>query len=169
MHSELLFLGKNHYLKKKIFYRWALYYFFIFLRFGNVSWTINMRPCGHWKNVHYIFLYTLILANPLHLTIESSLILIQNELWILKCCHEHSKVFPLCLGFWKDAMNILPYYMPIILVVHHFFGWKWFTHNVLLPISRKGFKFAIRILKSPHLVGRLALGNIGLKKFIFSP
>jgi hypothetical protein len=126
MHHKLLFLGKNHYLKKrKIFYMWAWYYFFIFLwSSGNVSRTINMRPCGHWKNVHYIFVYTLILSNPFHLTIESSSTLIQNEFWIPKCCHENSKVFSLCLGFQKDAMNISAYYMPIILVIHHFFGWK---------------------------------------------
>jgi hypothetical protein len=37
-------------------------------------------------------LCTLILFNFLHLTIGSNLTLIQNELWIPKCCHAHFKV-----------------------------------------------------------------------------
>jgi hypothetical protein len=38
-------------------------------------------------------LCTLIISNSLHLTIGSSLTLIQNELWVPKCCHANSKVF----------------------------------------------------------------------------
>jgi hypothetical protein len=30
----------------------------------------------------------------------------------------------LCLVFSKDAIKISTYYIPIILVIHHFFGWK---------------------------------------------
>jgi hypothetical protein len=36
---------------------------------------------------------TFILFNPFHLTIESILILIQNELWVRKCCHANSNLF----------------------------------------------------------------------------
>jgi hypothetical protein len=48
------------------------------------------------KNYLYI-LYKLILSNPLHLTIKSKLILIQNELWIPKSYCANSKVFCFCL------------------------------------------------------------------------
>jgi hypothetical protein len=40
--------------KRRRFYRWAWYYFFTFLWFGNVSWNTNMKPYVHWKYVHYI-------------------------------------------------------------------------------------------------------------------
>jgi hypothetical protein len=43
--------------KRKRFYRWALHYFFSFFLFGNVLWTINMRPYGCWKTISYIFMY----------------------------------------------------------------------------------------------------------------
>jgi len=69
-------------------------------------------------------LCTLILSKSLHLTIGSSLTLIQNELWVPKSCHAHSKAIFLCLGFSKNAIKILTYYTPIILVIHHFFKWK---------------------------------------------
>jgi len=76
------------------------------------------------KYMLYI-LCTLILYNPLHLTIGLSWILIQNELWIPKCCHAHFEVFSfLCLGFPKDVIKISTYSIPIIFVKHHFFKWK---------------------------------------------
>jgi len=40
--------------KKKRFHKWALDYFFNFLFFGNVSWTTNMKPYGHWRIGSYI-------------------------------------------------------------------------------------------------------------------
>jgi hypothetical protein len=58
------------------------------------------------------------------INIESNLTLIQNELWVPKYCYAHFKVFFLCLVFSKDAIKISTYYIPIILVIHHFFGWK---------------------------------------------
>jgi hypothetical protein len=69
-------------------------------------------------------LCTLILSNSLHLTIGSSLTLIQNELWVPKCCHVHSKILFLMLKFPKNVIKILVYCTSIIFVVHHFFGWK---------------------------------------------
>jgi len=75
------------------------------------------------KCTSYI-LCTLILSNPFNLNIGSNLTLIQNELWVPKCCYAHFKVFLLSLVLSKDAIKISAYYIPIILVIHHFFGWK---------------------------------------------
>jgi hypothetical protein len=50
-----IFKGKNHYHIKENEILWSLHYFFNFCLFGNVSWTINMKHFGHWKNVSYIF------------------------------------------------------------------------------------------------------------------
>jgi hypothetical protein len=93
------------------------------------------------KRCTLYILCTLILSNCLHLTIGSSLTLIQNKLWVPKCCLAHFKVFFfLCLGFPENAIKILVYCTPIILVIHHFFGWKvvenggkWLIHSVLSP------------------------------------
>jgi hypothetical protein len=62
MHSKLLFLGKNHYLKKiNKFYRWALYYFFIF--FGLVMcmnhkhealWVIEKMYIIYFMHIDFI-------------------------------------------------------------------------------------------------------------------
>jgi hypothetical protein len=93
MHNKFLFLGKTITLRKRIiFYKWGLY-FFIFLWFSNVSWTTDMKPYGHWKDVCYIFYAHWFFPILFHLTIGSSLTLIQNELWVPKYCHAHSKVF----------------------------------------------------------------------------
>jgi len=45
------------------------------------------------KKYKLIIVCTLILFNPFHLTTESILTLIQNELWVQKCCHANSKFF----------------------------------------------------------------------------
>jgi hypothetical protein len=45
------------------------------------------------KNYKLYALCTLILSNPLHLTVGSKLVLTQNELWVQKCCCVNSKVF----------------------------------------------------------------------------
>ncbi len=66
--------------------------FFSFFFFGNV---MNHKHEALWllKKCTLYILCTLILSNPLHLTIGWSLILIQNKLWITKCCRAHSEVF----------------------------------------------------------------------------
>jgi len=96
--------------------------FFHFFWFGNVLWITNMRPYGHW-NMYIIYFMHIDLSKSFHLTIGSSLILIQNELWIPIVMHI-LKFFVLCLGFPKKFIKISVYYTPIILVIHHFFGWK---------------------------------------------
>ncbi len=48
-------------------------------------------------------LCTLMWSNSFHPTIGSNLTLIHNELWILKCCHPHSKVFFLMFGVSKKC------------------------------------------------------------------
>jgi hypothetical protein len=58
--------------------------------------------------------------------------LIQNELWVPKCCHAHSNFFFLCLGFPKNVIKISVYYTPIIFVIHHFFGWKMVKNDSLV-------------------------------------
>ncbi len=127
--------------------------FFIFLWFGKVSWTTNMRLYGHWKNVCYTFYAQWFNLFFFHLTIGSSLTLIQNELWVPNCCHAHLEVFFLCLGFSKDVIKILAYYMPIIFFIHHFFGWKVVKNGSLVVC----FHFN-RLVKYVRYVGSLGLG-----------
>jgi hypothetical protein len=126
MHNKLLVSGKDHYHKKRRrFYRWAQYYFFIFLWFGNVF--LNHKHEALWllKRCTLYILCTLILSKFFHITIGSSLTSIQNGLWVPKCCLSHFKVFFfLCLGFLKNVIKISIYCTPIILVIHHFFEWK---------------------------------------------
>jgi hypothetical protein len=112
MHNKLLFLGKSQMGKKKRFYRWALYYFFIFLWFGNVSCTRNMKFYGLWKYVRYVITHIDFIqfssSND-----WSSLTLIQNELWVPKCCHPHSKIIFLMLRIFKKChqnFNLLQTY-----------------------------------------------------------
>ncbi len=65
-----------------------------------------------------------ILSNSFHLTIGSSLTLIQNEFWIPKYCFAHLILFFLCLRFPKIAIKISLYYKLIIFDINHFFGCK---------------------------------------------
>jgi hypothetical protein len=98
--------------------------FFYFLLFSNVSWIINMKPYGRWKNYKLYILCTLILFNLLHVTVGSKLISTKNELWIQKCCCANSKVFLLIFRTTKRChqdFNLLPI---IIIVIHHFFWTK---------------------------------------------
>jgi len=55
-------------------------------------------------------LRTLIWSNSLHLTIGSSLILIQNELWVPKCCHAHFMVHFFMFKASKNAIKIFVYH-----------------------------------------------------------
>jgi hypothetical protein len=58
------------------------------------------------KRCTLYILCTLILSKSLHLTIGSSLTLIQNELWVLKFCHAHFKVvFSMFKVFKKCHQN----------------------------------------------------------------
>jgi hypothetical protein len=76
------------------------------------------------KKCTLYILCTLILSNPLHLTIGSNLILIQNELWVSKCYHTFLKKFLLRLRFPKNAIKISAYYISIIFLIYHTLGWK---------------------------------------------
>jgi hypothetical protein len=79
------------------------------------------------KRCTLYILCTLILSKFLHLTIGSSSILIQNELWVPISCHAHSKVFFLMFKVSKkchQSFNLLVYCTLVIFVIHHFFGWK---------------------------------------------
>jgi len=64
----------------------------IFFHFGvmfheSQTWSLMVNE----KHKLYI-VCTLILFNPFHLTIESILTLIQNELFVRKCYHANSKI-----------------------------------------------------------------------------
>jgi hypothetical protein len=94
-------------------------------------------------------LCTLILSNSLHLTIGSIFTLIQNELWIPKYSHVHSKVLFLMFRVFKRChqdFNLLHTYHTCYT---SFFwvksGEKWLTHSVFSPIY---------IFSHSHLVGK---------------
>jgi hypothetical protein len=103
------------------------------------------------KRCTLYILCTLILSICFHLTIKSNLTLIQNEFWFPKCCHLHSKVFFLCLGFPKHPIKIFVYYTFIILVIQHFFGWKMVKSGLLVMCFHpKAFKMFESFAKSTH-------------------
>jgi hypothetical protein len=83
-------------------------------------------------------LCTLILPNFFHLTIGSSLTLIQNEFEVPKCCHAHFK------GFFFLMFKVLKNYHLDFNLQHTYYicytsffsmksDEKWFTCNVLSP------------------------------------
>jgi hypothetical protein len=74
------------------------------------------------KKCMLYILCTLILSNSFHLTIGSSLILIQMIFDFQNVVIHILIVFFICLGFPKDVIKISAYYIPIILVIYHFFG-----------------------------------------------
>jgi len=84
-------------------------------------------------------LCTLILSNYFHLTIGSSLNLIQIELWVPKCCHAHSKVLFLMFRVSKkchqDFSLLHTYYIYYASLFGVNRGEKWVTHILLSPIS----------------------------------
>jgi len=79
-------------------------------------------------------LCTLILSNSLHLTIRSSLNLIQYELWVLKCCHAHFFLKILMFRVSKKChqdFNLLhTYYTYNTSFFWVKSGEKWFAHSV---------------------------------------
>ncbi len=93
MHNIILFLGGKPlpYQRGGDFIN-EITVFFNFLLINNVSWIIHMRPYARWKTISYIFYVHWFLSNPPHLIVKWKLILIQNELWVQKCC-ANFKVF----------------------------------------------------------------------------
>jgi hypothetical protein len=82
------FKEKTTTISKKRFHKWALYYFFNFLLFGNVSWTTNMKPSGHWKIGSYIlYVHQFIQFSSSNYWIKINFD--SKWLWVLKCCHEN--------------------------------------------------------------------------------
>ncbi len=71
------------------------------------------------KHCKLYILCTLILFNPFHLTIGSTLILTQNELWIPKCC-ANSKVFFIVFRLVKGCHQDFSLLCIIILVTSPF-------------------------------------------------
>ncbi len=104
-----------------------MHYFFNFLLFNNVSSTTNMNTYGSWKNCKLYILCTLILFNPLHLTIGSKLILTKSSLWVPKfkmlLCTFYSN-FCLYLGYQKDTIKIIVLLSIMILIIHVYIWWK---------------------------------------------
>jgi hypothetical protein len=98
--------------------------------------------CGHhkhealWllKKCTLYTLCTLILFNPLHLTIGWDLTFIQNELWVPRCCHAHSKVFILMFKIFKrchqDFSLLHTYYTWYTSLFWVKCGEKWLTYNL---------------------------------------
>jgi hypothetical protein len=91
------------------------------------------------KRCTLYILCTLILSNYLHLTIVSSLTLIQNELWVPKCCHAHSKVlffmFRVSKKCHQDFSLLHTYYTCYTSLAWVNSGEKWLTCSVFSPIS----------------------------------
>ncbi len=77
------------------------------------------------------------LSKSLHLTIESNLILIQNELWVPKCCHAHSKVlflvFKVSKKYHQDFSLLHTYYTCYTSFFKVKSDEKWLTCSVISP------------------------------------
>jgi hypothetical protein len=75
--------------------------------------------------MHVIYFMHIDLSKHLRLTIGSNLTLIQNEFWVPKSCHAHSKLFFSYVRVSKKCHQeftlLRTYY---ICYIHHFFGWK---------------------------------------------
>jgi hypothetical protein len=83
-------------------------------------------------------LCTLILSKYFHLTIGSSLILIQNELWVSKCYHAHSKtifhMFRVSKKCHQDSSLLHTHYTCYTSFFCVKSGEKWFTCSVFSPL-----------------------------------
>ncbi len=104
-------------IKRKFFYRWALYIFSFF--FGLVACYESQTggPMAIEKMyiiyiMHIDFIQSSSSNHWIKLNFDSKWLLSSK---ILSC---------MCLGFPKDAIKISIYCIPIIFVLHHFFGWK---------------------------------------------
>jgi hypothetical protein len=118
-----------------------------------------MRPYGCWKNVCYILYAHRFLSNSLHLTIGSSLTLIQNELWVPKCFHVHFKVFSLMFKVSKichqDLCLLHTYYRCYTSLFWEKNGEKWFTYIVFSPIQpheNTHLFMPFNIMCDPHVI-----------------
>jgi hypothetical protein len=74
------------------------------------------------EKMYIIYFMHIDLFDFFHLTIGSSLILIQINFEFQNIVMHILKLFFLCLRFPKNAIKILIHCTPIILVIHHFFG-----------------------------------------------
>jgi len=127
---------------------------------------MNHKHEAIWPLKHYKLypMCTLILFNLPHLIVGSRLILIQNEVWVPNCC-ANFKVFYLCLGWPKDAIKILAYYVLYFLCIT-FFEQKWFTLSVISPeniifiVESKGFRNFLPTCKGSCIIIIGALSNI---------
>ncbi len=93
MHNKLLVLEKTITLRKRRkLYRWQLYFFSFFLGLvmchKSQTWSLMIV-----EKMYVVYFMHIDLSNSLHLTIRSSLILIQNKLWVPKYCHTHFYIF----------------------------------------------------------------------------
>jgi hypothetical protein len=117
--------------KSKKFYRWALYYFLIFLLFANVLWIINMKYLWLLKKCKLYILSTLILLNLFHFTIGSKLTLTQNELWVPKCSFSNFEFFLPIFRIAKRCHQDLTWNLLYII----FFGERWFTFKCVFTFT----------------------------------
>jgi len=76
------------------------------------------------KNYKLYIMCTLIWYNHTHLTIGSKLILIQNELWVKKCCCSNLKRFLLMFKITKGCHQNFILLHIIILIIHYLFWTK---------------------------------------------
>jgi hypothetical protein len=137
MHNKLFFWETTITLRKKRrFYKWTLYYFFI--SFGLVM-CYESQTWGPMavENMYVIYFMHIDLSKSLHLTIGSSLTLIQNELWVPKFCHAHSKVlflmFRVSKKIHQDVSLLHTHYTCYTSLFWVKSGEKWFTCSVNHP------------------------------------
>ncbi len=110
---------------------------------------MNHRHEALWplKNYKLYSMCALILSNPLHLIVGSRLIFIQNELWVLNCCHA---IFFLVFRITKRYHQDFSLLRIIIFVIHHLFWWKMvhlycaFTHIHIFPKIDAKFDWIIK-------------------------
>jgi len=127
---------------------------------------MNHKHEASWlvKKCMLYILCTLIYSIFFHLTIGSSLILIQNELWVSKCCHAHLIFFFLMFKVFKKChqdFNLLHVY-------HSFYtslfwvksGEKWLIHNVCFHSNR--------LFKYVRYIGSLGLGLLNKSQISLS-
>jgi len=104
-------------IKRKRFYRWALFFFSFFFR------VVVCYESQTWGSMAVEKMYIIYIMHIDFIQSSSSNHWIKFNFdfkWALS-----SKILSCtCLGFSKDAIKISIYCIPIIFVLHHFFGWK---------------------------------------------
>jgi len=109
----------------------------IFVHFKYIAIYLNLNYFILKENACCILYAHWYLSNPFHLTIESNLTFIQNELWVPNGCHAHSKVLFLMFRISKRCHQDFSLMHTYHTCYTSCFGVKssekWLTCNVVSP------------------------------------